>query len=67
MAAKRPKDMTAAELAALPVLRPWEIDGPIGPHERDDIVLWADVAGDLWRFIQRADGSWAKVRQARTE
>lgn len=58
---KRPKDMTTAELEALPELitAPWP---GLGDDVReDDIAIWYDRTGKRWRFIQRDDGKWFKV------
>ena len=61
MTAKRPKDMTDAEKRALPIARRWDIVGPTGPVERDDVMLWSDEDGAAWSFGQRRDGSWFRI------
>lgn len=54
---KRPKDMTEEEREELPI---GSMRARAVYWQLDDLLLWADKAGNNWTFGQSIDGSWFK-------
>lgn len=54
---KRPKDMTTAELMALPVVdQGWVVNEDVEP---DDLATFMDATGGVWGLTKR-NGQWER-------